>query len=76
MYFPKARLREKTQPMMLVEKETSSVIPVIGGSGTAAGLAGTKNVMDDDPSILQVKQEDFGVQESPFLRIMGWFRTP
>ncbi len=55
--------------------ETSSVIPVIGGSsGAVAGSI--KNVMEDDPSILQVKQEDIAVQESPFLRIMGWFHTP
>ena len=64
--------------MMIVssdQMETSSVIPVIGGSGGA--VAGSiKNVMEDDPSILQVKQEDIAVQESPFLRIMGWFHTP
>ena len=54
-----------------VKIETSSVIPVIGGSN-AAVVSSIKNVMEDDPSIVQVKQEDNGIQESPFLRIMGW----
>jgi hypothetical protein len=51
--------------------ETSSVIPVIGGSSGTV-VSGGKNVMEEDPSILQVKQEEIGMQESPFLRIMGW----
>ena len=51
--------------------ETSSVIPVIGGSGSGAMVGSIKTVMEEDPSILQVKQEEIGVQESPFLRIMG-----
>ncbi|XP_028398486.1 symplekin-like [Dendronephthya gigantea] len=71
----KARMTEKAQqvlPMMVVPEEkmeASSVIPVIGGSN-APVVGSIKNVMDEDPSILQVKQEDIGVQESPFLRIM------
>ncbi|CAB4003514.1 Symplekin [Paramuricea clavata] len=67
-----ARLKEKAQLMMIVsgdKMETSSVIPVIGGSA-GAGVGSIKNVMEDDPSILQVKHEQIGVQESPFLRIM------
>ena len=51
--------------------ETSSIIPVIGGSSSAA-VSSIKNVMEEDPSIVQVKQEEIGIQESPFLRIMGW----
>ena len=72
-HFVQAKLKEKAQPMMIVsgeKMETSSVIPVIGGN--AGGLVGSiKNVMEEDPSILQVKQEDIGLQESPFVRIMG-----
>lgn len=70
-------MAEKAQqalPMMVVPEDkmvASSVIPVIGGNN-APVVGSIKNVMDEDPSILQVKQEDIGVQESPFLRIMGW----
>jgi hypothetical protein len=76
-HFLQARLKEKAQPMMIVsgdKMETSSVIPVIGGSA-GAGVGSIKNIMEDDPSILQVKHEQIGVQESPFLRIMGGFHS-